>query len=58
MAAQMKTFADHCDDCPKAGDTYECGTCGMALQITSDCKCADAACVSLCCCGAPMAKTN
>ncbi len=54
----MKKYADCCPECPKAGDTYACDECGMTLEITTDCKCADAACVSLCCCGVPMAKTN
>ncbi len=58
MSAPMKKLDCPCLTCPKAGDVYECKTCGMTLEITADCKCADPACVSLACCGAPMAKTN
>lgn len=38
-----------------AGDVFKCNECGMALQITADCKCDDDE-VDLTCCGNYMAK--
>jgi hypothetical protein len=41
---------------PKKGEKFRCEACGMALEITKDCKCQDANQVHLHCCGQEMAK--
>lgn len=46
-------------DMPKCGDTYKCEPCGMELEITTDCACADPdpACQPCFkCCGQEMCK--
>jgi hypothetical protein len=43
---------------PKCGDTYCCQGCGMELECTVDCTCADAACVCLRCCDQEMVKVD
>jgi len=41
---------------PKKGDKYQCAYCGMALEITADCRCPDSHQVALQCCGQPLEK--
>jgi hypothetical protein len=41
---------------PKKGDKYQCGKCGMAIEVTVDCRCSDPNHVQLQCCGQPMTK--
>ena len=41
---------------PKKGEQFRCQQCGMALQITADCKCKDPDHVHLQCCGEDMQK--
>jgi hypothetical protein len=53
---QMKKMNCPCPECPQAGDMYKCATFGMTVEVTVACKCADPACVSLACCGAPLTK--
>jgi hypothetical protein len=43
---------------PKCGDFYRCQGCGMELECTEDCSCADAACVCLRCCDQEMVKID
>jgi hypothetical protein len=40
---------------PKKGDRFRCEQCGMALEITVECKCHDDH-VHFHCCGKEMAK--
>lgn len=42
------------DHLPKKGEIYTCSMCGMALQITADCKCDEAGEVELKCCSMLM----
>ena len=41
---------------PKKGDKFECSQCGMAIQVTADCKCKEDEHVHFHCCGQEMAK--
>lgn len=41
---------------PAQGDEYECGICGMTLEVTYDCGCADGDHVTLRCCGRELTK--
>jgi hypothetical protein len=43
--------ADH----PRRGDHYRCDTCGMQIEVKSDCGCHDEA-EHFRCCGRPMNK--
>jgi len=45
-------------DVPKKGDLFHCHTCGMALEITVDCKCPNKERVHFHCCGREMRKQN
>lgn len=40
---------------PKQGDVYRCDVCGMELEITTDCHCADKNEVHFQCCGQELA---
>ncbi len=42
---------------PKKGDMYHCDRCGMALEITTDCKCADPNHVHFECCDQAMVRS-
>jgi hypothetical protein len=39
---------------PKAGDTYSCGVCGLAVSVDEACGCVEAH--DLICCSEPMKK--
>ena len=54
----MQKMKCPCDECPKAGDVYVCKDCLMTVTVTKECKCADAECVCLACCGKEMEKVN
>ena len=41
---------------PKKGDKFHCDKCGMALQITADCKCQGDDHAHFHCCGEEMKK--
>ena len=41
---------------PKLGDKYRCSKCGMAMEITAECKCQDDDHVRFECCGQEMSK--
>jgi hypothetical protein len=41
---------------PKMGDRFRCTKCGMALEITADCRCDTDCPVHLHCCGQEMEK--
>lgn len=41
---------------PKKGDKYVCKCCGMAIEVTADCRCDEPNHVRLECCGQPMTK--
>lgn len=41
---------------PKQGDAFRSAKCGMALQITADCKCTESDHVHYHCCGQEMNK--
>ncbi|HEV3136459.1 MAG TPA: hypothetical protein VGZ26_01120 [Pirellulales bacterium] len=43
-------------DTPKKGDIFRCEECGMELEITADCGCADADAVHFQCCGQEMMR--
>ncbi len=47
---------DRITDNPRKGEEYRCETCGMALQITSDCHCEDPNMVQFQCCGKDLHK--
>lgn len=34
---------------PKTGDRYECGECGMIVELTTDCRCEDGTPEFRCC---------
>lgn len=42
---------------PKKGDKYRCDKCGMAMEITVDCKCRDGDHVHFECCDQEMSKS-
>jgi len=39
---------------PKKGDRFQCSECGMAIQVTQDCKCKEDEHVLFECCGMEM----
>ena len=39
---------------PKAGETYECGVCGLAVVVDEDCGCTEVH--NIICCSEPMVK--
>lgn len=39
---------------PQVGDQFECGKCGMQIEITKDCRCEDPEHVRFECCGQAM----
>jgi hypothetical protein len=41
---------------PKKGEKFRCNTCGMELEITSDCRCKDPDMVHFECCGRQLAR--
>jgi hypothetical protein len=41
---------------PKTGDRFRCAKCGMALEVTADCRCDSDCPVHLHCCGQEMEK--
>jgi hypothetical protein len=41
---------------PKIGDVYQCGTCGMEIEVVADCGCPDGP--RLECCGRPMVRAE
>ena len=41
---------------PKKGDKFRCDKCGMAMEITTNCKCQDGDHVHFECCGQEMSK--
>ena len=41
---------------PRKGDHFRCQKCGMALEITTECKCDDPDHVRFECCGQDMAQ--
>jgi len=43
-------------DPPKKGDKFRCSSCGMELQLTTDCGCKDQAHVHFHCCGKELEK--
>ncbi len=55
----MKKMTCPVDECPKAGDVYQCAEgCGFEVQVTKDCGCDNCECVSLACCSKPMVKKS
>lgn len=54
----MQKMTCPCDVQPAQGDCYVCDTCKMTVVVIKSCSCADANCVSLCCCGQAMTKAN
>lgn len=43
-------------DPPKKGDSFRCSSCGMEIQVTSDCGCQDKGHVHFHCCGKELQK--
>jgi len=41
---------------PKKGDHFRCAECGMAIEVTADCRCSDADHVHFHCCGKELEK--
>lgn len=41
---------------PKSGEKYRCSKCGMALQVTADCRCEEPSEVHFHCCGQELEK--
>jgi hypothetical protein len=41
---------------PKKGDAFRCDVCGMAIEVTADCRCAGAEHAEFICCGQDMRK--
>ena len=43
-------------DPPRKGDVFRCSSCGMQLQLTTDCGCKERGHVHFHCCGKEMDK--
>src|SRR5262249_33430854 len=43
---------------PKKGEKFRCDTCGMELEVTSDCRCHDPDMVHFECCGRQLSKSS
>ena len=43
---------------PTEGDTYECKECGMAILVTTDCRCDTDDGAFFACCGKQLEKTS
>ena len=57
MAKKMsEASADVGIDPPKKGDVFRCSSCGMEIQLTTDCGCKDAGHVHFHCCGKELDK--
>jgi hypothetical protein len=41
---------------PKKGDVYRCAKCGMAIQVTADCRCQQPGMVHFHCCGQELQR--
>jgi hypothetical protein len=41
---------------PKKGEQYRCAKCGMAIQVTTDCRCNQPGMVHFHCCGQDMQR--
>lgn len=41
---------------PKKGDRFRCESCGMEIQLTTDCRCQEGEHVHFECCGQRLAK--
>jgi hypothetical protein len=41
---------------PKKGDRFRCRTCGMAIEVTADCRCQEPDHVHFECCGRELQK--
>jgi hypothetical protein len=52
--AAMTTEGAH--HSPRKGERYRCRTCGMEIQVTSDCRCNDPEHVQFRCCAQDMQK--
>lgn len=46
----------HTSSAPKKGDKFRCEKCGMALEVTADCKCQGDDHAHFHCCGKEMSK--
>jgi hypothetical protein len=56
MQSQNPAAHVHSSGTPKKGDTFHCEKCGMALQVTADCKCTGDDHAHFHCCGEEMKK--
>ncbi len=59
MAASQTASQSHAGpgiDPPKKGDAFRCSSCGMEVQVASDCGCQDKNHVHFECCGKQMEK--
>lgn len=41
---------------PKKGDVFRCSSCGMAISVTTECKCQEPGNVHFHCCGQELQK--
>jgi hypothetical protein len=55
MTQQQAQQTDQANELPQAGEMFRCQQCGMELEITQDCRCAQGT-PRLECCGRPLKK--
>ncbi len=55
-ASSNKVATDKGVGNPKKGERYRCGKCGMAVEVTADCRCNDPGMVHFHCCGQELQK--
>jgi len=57
MAAKISESSEDVGiDPPHKGDKFRCSSCGMELQLTTDCGCKDKGHVHFHCCGKELDK--
>jgi hypothetical protein len=54
--ASTQATMDRSQGNPKKGERFRCETCGMEVQVTSDCRCKDPDMVHFQCCGKQLRK--
>ncbi len=56
QASNPHSAHQHSSGTPKQGDKFRCEKCGMALEVTADCKCSGDDHAHFHCCGEEMKK--
>jgi hypothetical protein len=54
--ASNKVMTDEGVGRPRKGDRFRCQACGMEIQVTADCRCAEGEHVHFHCCGEELQK--